>query len=176
MCQNINKWMNNPLKFGQSSQCTLKSLLHDQLFWTFVDIGALFSSLRLQFSFLSLAISASMQSSLSKIASLGHPTVARKSGNIPQHTESTPSPVGHPSKYETSDNDRKVIRNIYQIQVDSRDNSNTALGYSSTTVASSHSLVKMCWILSFLLFELSSAKVCQFLAFEVALEIIEFCI
>ena len=35
----LNKWMNCTFKFGQTSQCTLISLLHDQLSWRFIDIG-----------------------------------------------------------------------------------------------------------------------------------------
>ena len=35
----LNKWMKYRLKFGQSSQCMLKSRLHDQLSWSFIDIG-----------------------------------------------------------------------------------------------------------------------------------------
>ena len=41
------------------------------------------------------------------------------------HTESTFF-VRHSSEYETSDNDRKVSRNIYQMRMDQRDKRNTA--------------------------------------------------
>ena len=50
------------------------------------------------------------------------------------HTESTVF-VRHSSEYETSDNDRKASRNIYQMRIDSRDTMNTASDWPLSDVS-----------------------------------------
>ena len=52
-------------------------------------------------------------------------TIARKAETFFSRTGSTFF-VRHSSEYKTSDNDRKVSRNIYQMWIDSRDTRNTA--------------------------------------------------
>ena len=52
-------------------------------------------------------------------------TVAEKAEIFFSHIESTFF-VRHLSEYETSDNNRKVSRNIYQMRIDLRDTRNTA--------------------------------------------------
>ena len=52
-------------------------------------------------------------------------TIARKSGNILYHTESNFF-IRHSSEYETSDNDRKLNWNIYQMRIGSHDKRNSS--------------------------------------------------